>query len=82
MKFAVISIPDEMRDEAIKAYVILHKNSNVYEDELILYCRKRLAKFKVPDTIEFVDEFPRTAVGKVQKHILRQMHNQRFKTHS
>ncbi|KRF61040.1 ATP-dependent acyl-CoA ligase [Bacillus sp. Soil768D1] len=79
---AVISIPDEMRDEAIKAYVILHKNSNITEDELILYCRKRLAKFKVPDTIEFVDEFPRTAVGKVQKHILRQMHNQRFKTHS
>jgi crotonobetaine/carnitine-CoA ligase len=71
-----------MRDEAIKAYVILHKNSNITEDELILYCRKRLAKFKVPDTIEFVDEFPRTAVGKVQKHILRQMHNQRFKTHS
>jgi crotonobetaine/carnitine-CoA ligase len=79
---AVISIPDEMRDEAIKAYVILHKNTNITEEELILFCSKRLANFKVPDTIEFVDEFPRTSVGKVQKHILRQMHNQRFKTNT
>ncbi|MEH7336070.1 AMP-binding protein [Neobacillus drentensis] len=71
---AVIGIPDEMRDEAIIAYVILRENSSISKDEMILYCRERLAKFKVPDTIEFIDEFPRTSVGKIQKHILRKNH--------
>ena len=75
---AVIGIPDDMRDEAIKAYVILHENATITEEELIQYCRERLAKFKVPDAIEFVSEFPRTAVGKIQKHILRQMHNKKM----
>lgn len=68
---AVIGIPDEMRDEAIKAYVILHDGQQVTEEELLTYCKKRLAKFKVPDAIEFVKDFPRTSVGKIQKHILR-----------
>jgi crotonobetaine/carnitine-CoA ligase len=77
---AVIGIPDEMRDEAIKAYVILRENSTISEEELIFYCRERLAKFKVPDSIEFIDEFPRTSVGKVQKHILRKRHLEATKT--
>ncbi|MGX9134619.1 AMP-binding protein [Rummeliibacillus sp. JY-2-4R] len=68
---AVIGIPDDMRDEAIKAYVILNKDSIVTESELIDHCKARLAKFKVPDLIEFVEDFPRTPVGKIQKHILR-----------
>ncbi|MGG0658515.1 AMP-binding protein [Rummeliibacillus pycnus] len=68
---AVIGIPDDMRDEAIKAFVILNKNAKVTENELIEHCKERLAKFKVPDVIEFVEDFPRTPVGKIQKHILR-----------
>ncbi|MFJ5770825.1 AMP-binding protein [Psychrobacillus sp. NPDC093180] len=68
---AVIGIPDDMRDEAIKAYVILHQDKHVTEEELLTFCRERLAKFKVPDSIEFTNEFPRTSVGKIQKHILR-----------
>jgi carnitine-CoA ligase len=40
-------------------------------DELLAHCQERLAKFKVPDAVEFVDELPRTSVGKVQKHLLR-----------
>ena len=77
---AVIGIPDAMRDEAILAYVILRENETSTEEELMNYCRERLAKFKVPDAIEFVDEFPRTSVGKVQKHILRKMHGQKLET--
>ncbi|MFJ8260755.1 AMP-binding protein [Rummeliibacillus sp. NPDC094406] len=68
---AVIGTPDDMRDEAIKAYVILNKNAKVTENELIEHCKERLAKFKVPDVIDFVEDFPRTPVGKIQKHILR-----------
>ncbi|QCR31873.1 AMP-binding protein [Lysinibacillus sp. SGAir0095] len=68
---AVIGVPDEMRDEAIKAFVILNQGMHVTEAELLEFCKGRLAKFKVPDSIEFVQEFPRTPVGKIQKHILR-----------
>lgn len=69
---AVIGIPDEIRDESLKAYVILNQSENITEGDLLAYCRQRLAKFKVPDSIEFVNELPRTSVGKIQKHILRQ----------
>ena len=68
---AVIGIPDEMRDESIKAYVILNQGSTVTEAQLIEHCQERLAKFKVPEFIKFVEDFPRTPVGKIQKHILR-----------
>jgi len=68
---AVIGVPDDMRDEAIKAFVILNNDMQVSEEELIDFCKARLAKFKVPDSIEFVEDFPRTPVGKIQKHILR-----------
>lgn len=68
---AVIGVPDEMRDESIKAFVILKQDQYVSEQELITFCKERLAKFKVPDSIEFVRDFPRTPVGKIQKHILR-----------
>ncbi|ETP70421.1 hypothetical protein G159_02490 [Planococcus glaciei CHR43] len=70
---AVVSIPDPIRDEAIKAFVILQEQVDVTEEELIEYCRTRLAKFKVPDIIEFVEDFPRTSVGKIQKHMLRKI---------
>ncbi|MDI7744034.1 AMP-binding protein [Lysinibacillus fusiformis] len=68
---AVIGVPDDMRDEAIKAFVILNNGMSVTEAELIDFCKARLAKFKVPDSIEFVHDFPRTPVGKIQKHLLR-----------
>ncbi|BCJ86246.1 AMP-binding protein [Effusibacillus dendaii] len=79
---AVIGIPDPMRDEAIKAYVILHNNHDISEEELLSYCRERLAKFKVPDSIEFISEFPRTSVGKIQKQVLRQRNEEGFKANS
>lgn len=68
---AVIGIPDEIRDEAIIAFVILNHSHSVTEQKLMEHCRTRLAKFKVPDLIEFVEEFPRTSVGKIQKHKLK-----------
>ncbi|MBG9453693.1 crotonobetainyl-CoA:carnitine CoA-transferase [Lysinibacillus sphaericus] len=68
---AVIGVPDDMRDEAIKVYVILQTGAAISEEALIAHCRERLAKFKVPDRIEFVPDFPRTPVGKIQKHVLR-----------
>ena len=69
---AVIGIPDEMRDESIKAFVILKEGQVPTEQSIIEYCATRLSKFRVPELVEFRNDFPRTSVGKIQKHLLRQ----------
>ena len=66
---AVVAIPDPVRDQAIKAYVILKDGAAATGDELIAWCRGRLSAFKVPEVVEFRDVFPRTSVGKIQKHL-------------
>ena len=69
----VIGIPDAMHDEALKAFVILKQGQTATEQEVIDYCKGQLAKFKVPSAIEFVEDFPRTSVGKIQKHKLKEI---------
>jgi carnitine-CoA ligase len=66
---AVVGVPDPVRDEAIKAYVILKDAEAATADELIAWCRERLSAFKVPEVVAFRDAFPRTSVGKIQKHL-------------
>jgi crotonobetaine/carnitine-CoA ligase len=68
---AVIGVPDEMRDEKIKAVVVLHPGAPTSDEEIIAWCRERMAKFRVPELVEFREELPRTSVGKIQKHLLR-----------
>lgn len=67
---AAVGVPDEMRDEAIRVFVVLHDGAEASEEDLLAHCRERLATFKVPDGIEFVAELPKTSVGKIQKHLL------------
>ena len=50
---AVIGVPDPLRDEAIKAFVVLHANEEATAEEIIEWCRARLAKFRVPEFVEF-----------------------------
>lgn len=69
---AAIGVPDQMRDEAIEVFVVLQAGARATEAELIAWCSERLSKFKVPSLVRFVDTLPRTSVGKVQKHLLRQ----------
>ena len=67
---AVIGVPDEMRDEAILA-VVVPRDGSLCADEIIEWCRGRLADFRVPQHVRFRDALPRTAVGKIRKHVLR-----------
>jgi carnitine-CoA ligase len=67
---AAIGMPDPVRDEAIKVFVVLRSGQQVSAKDLIAWCKERLARFKVPSFIEFVPDLPRTAVGKIQKHLL------------
>ena len=66
---AVIGLPDERWGEIVTAVVV--RRHDVTADELIAHCRTQLAGFKSPKRIEFVDDLPRTASGKVRKHELR-----------
>lgn len=69
---AVIGCPDEEWGEQVTAIVILVENSEVSEEELINCCRENLATYKTPRRIIFADEFPRNALGKIQKAKLRE----------
>jgi long-chain acyl-CoA synthetase len=70
---AVIGIPDEYRGEAVKAFVVLKPGQQVTTEELIEFCQARLAKYKVPSSIEFTASLPKTGVGKVLRRTLREM---------
>ncbi|MEW9677348.1 long-chain-fatty-acid--CoA ligase [Lentibacillus sp. L22] len=71
METAVIAIPDEKWGEVPKAIIVLQPGANVTETEIIDFCRSSLAHFKAPKSVEFVDELPKTATGKLQKFRLR-----------
>lgn len=69
---AVVGVPDPVRDQAVLAYVVLQPSLSLDESEIRTYCEKRLAYFKVPSMIRFVDGLPRNASGKVLKRELTQ----------
>lgn len=69
---AVVGEPDKLREEAVIAYVKLHDGQEVKAEDLESFCRKHLSYFKVPQEFRFIDDFPRTSIGKIQKNLLRQ----------
>jgi len=70
LEAAVIGVKDRYRGETVKAFVVVHDGSQATEEELIAFCKKELAAFKVPKLIEFRKELPKTLVGKVLRRAL------------
>ena len=68
---AVIGVPDEKWGEAVKAVVELKPGESVSEAEIVALCKRELAGYKAPKTVEFWDELPRSGVGKVLKREVR-----------
>jgi carnitine-CoA ligase len=68
---AVVGVPDPVRDERVIAFVILRPARETTLETLRDWCRERLSAFKVPEEFHSRNEFPRTSVGKVQRHHLR-----------
>ncbi|HYU18003.1 MAG TPA: acyl--CoA ligase family protein [Chloroflexota bacterium] len=71
LEVAVIAIPDEKWGEVPKAFVVPKAGTNPTEQEIIEFCRERIAHFKCPKAVEF-GELPKTSTGKVQKFVLRE----------
>jgi acyl-CoA synthetase (AMP-forming)/AMP-acid ligase II len=69
---AVFGIPHDKWGEVPAAYVVLREGATLDEAKLVDFCAERLARFKRPRVMKFVDGFPKTAIGKIQKNILRE----------
>jgi len=68
---AVVGVPDERLGEVGLAFVVPSQGSELSTSDVVAFCRGRLANYKVPRRVEFLDSLPRNAGGKVLKHVLR-----------
>jgi long-chain acyl-CoA synthetase len=68
----VAGLPDKMRGERAKAWIVLHPGEEITSAEIKAYCRERLVAYKVPSHFEFVPELPKSGAGKVLRRILQQ----------
>ncbi|MCM3766184.1 class I adenylate-forming enzyme family protein [Neobacillus niacini] len=71
LEAAVVGVPHEVYGEVPKAYVVLKEGKSLSEEDVISYCKNKLAKYKLPAEVEFFDTLPRNASGKVLKHTLK-----------
>jgi acyl-CoA synthetase (AMP-forming)/AMP-acid ligase II len=69
---AVLGVPDKLRGEVPKAFVILKEGGKLTEEDLRYFCRQHLAHFKIPHYFEFVASLPKNRAGKIDKERLRQ----------
>jgi len=68
----VVGVPDTYRGETVKAFVVVKEGESLTEQEVIDFCNANLARYKVPRLVEFRQELPKTAVGKILRRILRE----------
>ncbi len=76
---AAVGIPDPYRGETVKAFIVTKEGETLTEDEVISLCREKLAAYKVPKLVEFMDDLPKSTVGKVMRRKLKEMDMERTK---
>jgi long-chain acyl-CoA synthetase len=74
-----VGLPDPYRGETVKAFIIPKPGETLTEEEVIAFCKEKLAAYKVPKMVEFMDELPKSTVGKVMRRKLREMEMERAK---
>jgi fatty-acyl-CoA synthase len=67
----VVGLPDERFGEELCAWIVLQAGASIDADDIRTFCRGQIAHFKIPRYIKFVDTFPTTATGKVQKFVIK-----------
>ena len=66
-----MGIPDELKGEAPKAFIHLNEGETTTLEEIRAFCKSRMAPYKVPVAVEFVEEVPRSAAGKALRRLLK-----------
>jgi long-chain acyl-CoA synthetase len=65
-----IGVPDEYRGETVKAFVVKRSGAGTTEEEIVTFCKERLAAYKAPKSVEFREDLPKSAVGKLLRRVL------------
>lgn len=71
LEVAAIGVPVEGKGERVKVFVVLKEGESATEEEIIAFCKENLAPYKVPKMVEFIDDLPKSAVGKILRRELR-----------
>ncbi|MCC5661319.1 AMP-binding protein [Nostoc sp. XA010] len=69
---AVYGVPDQVKGEIVKANIVLKAGHAMTEEQIIEFCYERMAAYKIPRAINFVDSIPKNPIGKVLKRLLRE----------
>ena len=77
---AVIGLPHDKWIEAITAFVVPVKNSNLTENDILLLCKEHLGNFEIPKKVVFLDELPKTTTGKLEKYKIRTQFGELYKS--
>jgi long-chain acyl-CoA synthetase len=67
-----IGIPDQYRGETVKSYIVLNEGETMDAAEIEAFCRESLAPYKIPKQVEFIDELPKSSVGKILRRALKE----------
>src|SRR5690606_14160582 len=70
LEACAVGVPDAYRGETVKAFVVLKPGAQATEQEILDFCRERLAAYKRPKAVEFLPELPKSTVGKVLRRVL------------
>ena len=71
LEACTIGVPDEYRGETVKSYIVAKPGERLTQEEVLAYCREKLAAYKVPRQIDFISELPKSTVGKILRKDLR-----------
>jgi long-chain acyl-CoA synthetase len=77
-----VGIPDPYRGETIKAFIVPREGETLTAEEVIVFCREKLAAYKVPKQVEFMEDLPKSTIGKVLRRKLREMEMEKTKESS
>jgi long-chain acyl-CoA synthetase len=79
LEACTIGIPHDYRGETVKAFIVTKSGEALTEEDVVSYCKNNLAAYKVPKLIEFIDELPKSAVGKILRRKLKDMEMDKLK---
>jgi long-chain acyl-CoA synthetase len=77
LEVCCIGVPDPYRGETLKAYIVAKSGENLTKEEVVSFCRDKLTAYKIPTEVEFIDELPKSAIGKILRRELREIDKKR-----